>query len=43
MSGAIACLWVFVTVLAFINVSRGQQISDLEKRIAKLEGKKDAE
>lgn len=32
-------LWVFVTVLAWINVGRGNQISELRKRVEELEKK----
>lgn len=40
MSGAVAFLWIMVTIMTIINILRGQQISELEKRISKLEGKK---
>lgn len=39
MDGWIVGLWLFVTVLAWLNVGRGNQISELHKRVEELEKK----
>lgn len=39
MEGFIVGLWVFVTILAWINVGRGNQIRELYKRVEELEKK----
>lgn len=39
MEGLTVGLWLFVTILAWLNVGRGNQISELYKRVEELEKK----